>query len=222
MALSRVHLILQISILLTIREKWFFWTNYWWSWKNRVGRNSLYLIWIKIQCGLIASNYVNCLSSKFGGNMYWSFKIFSGSRVLIFSSMSRMLDLLEDYCWWRAYRYCRLDGQTVHDERQKSIDEFNKPDSDKFIFMLTTRAGGLGINLTAADVVIIYDSDWNPQVDLQAMVNFLIYLKNLKSNVIIPRTTSFHIPNYYCLYASNYIYLIINVLLHIFDNLPTG
>ncbi|MCP9263537.1 ISWI chromatin-remodeling complex ATPase ISW2 [Dirofilaria immitis] len=93
-----------------------------------------------------------------------------GSRVLIFSSMSRMLDLLEDYCWWRGYRYCRLDGQTVHDERQKSIDEFNKPDSDKFIFMLTTRAGGLGINLTAADVVIIYDSDWNPQVDLQAMV----------------------------------------------------
>uniref|UniRef100_A0A8R1TZD8 Uncharacterized protein n=1 Tax=Onchocerca volvulus TaxID=6282 RepID=A0A8R1TZD8_ONCVO len=92
-----------------------------------------------------------------------------GSRVLIFSSMSRMLDLLEDYCWWRGYRYCRLDGQTVHDERQKSIDEFNKPDSDKFIFMLTTRAGGLGINLTAADVVIIYDSDWNPQVDLQAM-----------------------------------------------------
>ncbi|VDN01321.1 unnamed protein product [Thelazia callipaeda] len=92
-----------------------------------------------------------------------------GSRVLIFSSMSRMLDLLEDFCWWRSYRYCRLDGQTVHDERQKSIDEFNKPDSEKFIFMLTTRAGGLGINLTAADVVIIYDSDWNPQVDLQAM-----------------------------------------------------
>ncbi|VDK51670.1 unnamed protein product [Gongylonema pulchrum] len=92
-----------------------------------------------------------------------------GSRVLIFSSMSRMLDLLEDYCWWRNYRYCRLDGQTVHEERQRSIDEFNKPNSDKFIFMLTTRAGGLGINLTAADVVIIYDSDWNPQVDLQAM-----------------------------------------------------
>ncbi|VDD97846.1 unnamed protein product, partial [Enterobius vermicularis] len=92
-----------------------------------------------------------------------------GSRVLIFSQMSRMLDLLEDYCWWRGYPYCRLDGQTAHADRQKSIDEFNKPDSEKFIFMLTTRAGGLGINLTAADVVIIYDSDWNPQMDLQAM-----------------------------------------------------
>ena len=95
---------------------------------------------------------------------------FLGSRVLIFSQMSRMLDLLEDYCWWRGYPYCRLDGQTAHADRQKSIDEFNKPDSEKFIFMLTTRAGGLGINLTAADVVIIYDSDWNPQMDLQAMV----------------------------------------------------
>uniref|UniRef100_A0A0N5AGX8 SWI/SNF related, matrix associated, actin dependent regulator of chromatin, subfamily a, member 5 n=1 Tax=Syphacia muris TaxID=451379 RepID=A0A0N5AGX8_9BILA len=92
-----------------------------------------------------------------------------GSRVLIFSQMSRMLDLLEDYCWWRNYSYCRLDGQTAHADRQKAIDEFNRPDSDKFLFMLTTRAGGLGINLTAADVVIIYDSDWNPQMDLQAM-----------------------------------------------------
>uniref|UniRef100_A0A0K0E265 Chromatin-remodeling complex ATPase chain Iswi n=1 Tax=Strongyloides stercoralis TaxID=6248 RepID=A0A0K0E265_STRER len=92
-----------------------------------------------------------------------------GSRVLIFSQMSRMLDLLEDYCWWRGYQYCRLDGQTSHEDRQRSIDEYNAPGSEKFIFMLTTRAGGLGINLTTADVVIIYDSDWNPQMDLQAM-----------------------------------------------------
>uniref|UniRef100_A0A915DVR7 Uncharacterized protein n=1 Tax=Ditylenchus dipsaci TaxID=166011 RepID=A0A915DVR7_9BILA len=92
-----------------------------------------------------------------------------GSRVLIFSQMSRMLDMLEDYCWFRGHAYCRLDGQTPHDERQKSIDEYNAPDSEKFIFMLTTRAGGLGINLATADVVVIYDSDWNPQVDLQAM-----------------------------------------------------
>ncbi|MFH4978831.1 hypothetical protein AB6A40_005540 [Gnathostoma spinigerum] len=92
-----------------------------------------------------------------------------GSRVLIFSGMSRMLDLLEDYCWWRNYQYCRLDGNTPHADRQSAIDEYNRPGSEKFIFMLTTRAGGLGINLTTADVVIIYDSDWNPQVDLQAM-----------------------------------------------------
>ncbi|KAE9547659.1 hypothetical protein FO519_009128, partial [Halicephalobus sp. NKZ332] len=92
-----------------------------------------------------------------------------GSRVLIFSGMSRMLDMLEDYCWLRKYNYCRLDGNTPHEERQQAINEYNAPDSDKFIFMLTTRAGGLGINLATADVVIIYDSDWNPQVDLQAM-----------------------------------------------------
>ncbi|KTG37586.1 hypothetical protein cypCar_00030283 [Cyprinus carpio] len=92
-----------------------------------------------------------------------------GSRVLIFSQMTRMLDILEDYCMWRNYNYCRLDGQTPHEERQISINAFNEPNSSKFLFMLSTRAGGLGINLATADVVIIYDSDWNPQVDLQAM-----------------------------------------------------
>ncbi|CAB3403687.1 unnamed protein product [Caenorhabditis bovis] len=92
-----------------------------------------------------------------------------GSRVLIFSQFSRMLDLLEDYCWWRKFEYCRLDGSTPHEERQQAIDAYNAPNSSKFIFMLTTRAGGLGINLATADAVIIYDSDWNPQSDLQAM-----------------------------------------------------
>ncbi|KAL1681451.1 SNF2 family N-terminal domain-containing protein [Schizophyllum commune] len=92
-----------------------------------------------------------------------------GSRVLIFSQMSRMLDILEDYCLFRGYKYCRIDGGTAHDDRITAIDEYNKPDSDKFIFLLTTRAGGLGINLTTADIVVLYDSDWNPQADLQAM-----------------------------------------------------
>ncbi|XP_057187243.1 SWI/SNF-related matrix-associated actin-dependent regulator of chromatin subfamily A member 5 [Triplophysa rosa] len=92
-----------------------------------------------------------------------------GSRVLIFSQMTRVLDILEDYCMWRNHNYCRLDGQTPHEERQISINAFNEPNSPKFLFMLSTRAGGLGINLATADVVIIYDSDWNPQVDLQAM-----------------------------------------------------
>ncbi|KAI3631523.1 hypothetical protein MIR68_010406 [Amoeboaphelidium protococcarum] len=91
-----------------------------------------------------------------------------GSRVLIFSQMSRMLDILEDYCIWKEYDYCRLDGQTAHEDRIRDIDEFNKPNSKKFIFLLTTRAGGLGINLATADTVVMYDSDWNPQVDLQA------------------------------------------------------
>jgi SWI/SNF-related matrix-associated actin-dependent regulator of chromatin subfamily A member 5 len=92
-----------------------------------------------------------------------------GSRVLIFSQMSRLLDILEDYCVFRDYKYCRIDGGTAHEDRIAAIDEYNKEGSDKFIFLLTTRAGGLGINLTSADIVVLYDSDWNPQADLQAM-----------------------------------------------------
>ncbi|OWA51550.1 putative global transcription activator SNF2L1 [Hypsibius exemplaris] len=92
-----------------------------------------------------------------------------GSRVLIFSQMTRMLDILEDYCRWSGYNYCRLDGNTAHELRESQIDEYNAPNSTKFIFLLSTRAGGLGINLATADIVLMYDSDWNPQVDLQAM-----------------------------------------------------
>eukprot|EP00897_Mesotaenium_endlicherianum_P003066 jgi/Mesen1/2788/ME000170S01898 len=91
------------------------------------------------------------------------------SRVLIFSQMTRLLDILEDYSIFRGYQYCRIDGNTGGDEREAAIEAYNKEDSEKFIFLLSTRAGGLGINLATADVVIIYDSDWNPQADLQAM-----------------------------------------------------
>ena len=92
-----------------------------------------------------------------------------GSRVLIFSQMSRVLDILEDYCVFREHSYCRIDGSTAHEDRIAAIDEYNKPNSEKFVFLLTTRAGGLGINLTSADIVVLFDSDWNPQADLQAM-----------------------------------------------------
>ncbi|CAG8765940.1 4191_t:CDS:10, partial [Gigaspora margarita] len=91
-----------------------------------------------------------------------------GSRVLLFSQMSRVLDILEDYCIFRDFEYCRIDGQTKQEDRITAIDDYNAPGSSKFVFLLTTRAGGLGINLTSADIVILYDSDWNPQVDLQA------------------------------------------------------
>lgn len=64
-------------------------------------------------------------------------------------------------------RYFRLDGQTAHEDRQDRIERYNAPDSEYFVFMLSTRAGGLGINLYTADVVVLYDSDWNPQMDLQ-------------------------------------------------------
>lgn len=63
-----------------------------------------------------------------------------------------------------------INGVSYFSDRQRQINEYNAPDSEKFIFMLSTRAGGLGINLATADVVILYDSDWNPQMDLQAMV----------------------------------------------------
>lgn len=92
-----------------------------------------------------------------------------GSRVLIFSQMSRVLDIMEDYSVMRGYQYCRIDGSTAHEDRIQAIDDYNKEGSEKFLFLLTTRAGGLGINLTTADVVVLFDSDWNPQADLQAM-----------------------------------------------------
>lgn len=92
----------------------------------------------------------------------------NGHRVLIFSQMVRCLDILEDYLCQRRYPFERIDGRVRGNLRQAAIDRFSKPDSDRFVFLLCTRAGGLGINLTAADTVIIFDSDWNPQNDLQA------------------------------------------------------
>ena len=91
-----------------------------------------------------------------------------GHRVLIFSQMTRLLDILEDYLEYEQYHYERIDGSVSGIKRQASIDRFNKPDSESFVFLLSTRAGGLGINLATADTVIIYDSDWNPHNDIQA------------------------------------------------------
>ena len=91
-----------------------------------------------------------------------------GHKVLIFSQMVRMIDYIEEYCNYREYPVERLDGRVSGNDRQKSIDRFNTQ-SNSFIFLLSTRAGGVGINLTAADTCIIFDSDWNPQNDVQAM-----------------------------------------------------
>ncbi|GAA5881326.1 hypothetical protein JCM3774_002875 [Rhodotorula dairenensis] len=92
-----------------------------------------------------------------------------GHRVLVFSQMVRMLDILSDFCTMRNYLHQRLDGTVPSELRRKAIGHFNAPDSPDFVFLLSTRAGGLGINLETADTVIIFDSDWNPQNDLQAM-----------------------------------------------------
>jgi len=90
-----------------------------------------------------------------------------GHKILIFSQMVKMLDLISEYCEFRTYPYERLDGRVRGTERQKSIDRF-ETDPNAFLFLLSTRAGGVGINLTAADICIIFDSDWNPQNDVQA------------------------------------------------------
>lgn len=91
-----------------------------------------------------------------------------GNRVLMFTQMTRVLDILEDFMVMRGYQYCRIDGNTDYETREASIDEFNREGTEKFCFLLSTRAGGLGINLQTADTCILYDSDWNPQADLQA------------------------------------------------------
>lgn len=90
-------------------------------------------------------------------------------RVLIFSQMVKMLNILGDYLHLRGYQFQRLDGTIAAGPRRMAIDHFNAPDSNDFCFLLSTRAGGLGINLMTADTVILFDSDWNPQADLQAM-----------------------------------------------------
>lgn len=90
-------------------------------------------------------------------------------RVLIFSQMVKMLDILGDYLHLRNYQFQRLDGTIAAGPRRMAIDHFNAPESNDFCFLLSTRAGGLGINLMTADTVILFDSDWNPQADLQAM-----------------------------------------------------
>ncbi|KAH0785640.1 Type III restriction enzyme, res subunit family protein [Histomonas meleagridis] len=92
----------------------------------------------------------------------------NNTKVLIFSQMVRVLDIIEDFLNYRDYSYVRLDGNVHGSSRQSSIDKFNDPNSNVFVFLLSTKAGGVGLNLTAASTVIIYDCDWNPQNDLQA------------------------------------------------------
>jgi len=91
------------------------------------------------------------------------------NQMLIFSGVTSMLDILEDFCNFRKLKYCRLDGNTSLDDREKQIEDFVEPGSEINIFLISTRAGGLGLNLMTANIVVLYDSDWNPQMDLQAM-----------------------------------------------------
>ncbi|XP_075987575.1 ATP-dependent helicase brm isoform X2 [Anticarsia gemmatalis] len=92
----------------------------------------------------------------------------TGHRVLVFCQMTQCMTIIEDYLSWRAFQYLRLDGMTKAEDRGELLKKFNDAGSDYFIFLLSTRAGGLGLNLQSADTVIIFDSDWNPHQDLQA------------------------------------------------------
>lgn len=93
--------------------------------------------------------------------------------------MTKMLDLLDAYLDGEGHKACRIDGSHSQQARQESIKTFNT-DPDVFVFLLSTRAGGLGINLTAADTVIIYDSDWNPHQDMQVrlVIGYTFILPN--------------------------------------------
>ncbi|EAY05467.1 Type III restriction enzyme, res subunit family protein [Trichomonas vaginalis G3] len=91
-----------------------------------------------------------------------------GKKILIFSQFKHVLDIISQFLDMRNYKYERIDGGSHGNDRQKKMDRFNDPTQDIFVFLLSTRAGGLGLNLTAADTVIIFDSDWNPQNDVQA------------------------------------------------------
>ncbi|THV06013.1 hypothetical protein K435DRAFT_744240 [Dendrothele bispora CBS 962.96] len=92
-----------------------------------------------------------------------------GHRVLLFSQFVIALNIVEDFLVGEGYKFLRLDGNTPGFKRQKDMDEFNRPGSDTFIYLLTTRAGGVGINLYTADTVVIFDPDFNPHQDLQAI-----------------------------------------------------
>ena len=92
----------------------------------------------------------------------------TGHRVLMFFQMTAIMNIMEDFMRYRGYQYLRLDGSTKADDRSELLRLFNAPNSPYFCFLLSTRAGGLGLNLQTADTVIIYDSDWNPHQDLQA------------------------------------------------------
>ncbi|KAK7709069.1 transcriptional regulator [Botryosphaeria dothidea] len=92
----------------------------------------------------------------------------TGHRVLMFFQMTQIMNIMEDFLRLRGLQYLRLDGSTKADDRSELLKLFNAPGSPYFCFLLSTRAGGLGLNLQSADTVIIYDSDWNPHQDLQA------------------------------------------------------
>ena len=102
----------------------------------------------------------------------------TGHKVLVFSQFTTQLDIIEDWAVdWKGWNICRIDGHTKQEDRRSQLKDFNenKGKDAPNLFLLSTRSGGVGINLTGADTVILFDSDWNPQMDLQAVRPTVLY-----------------------------------------------
>lgn len=125
-----------------------------------------------------------------------------GHRVLMFSQFTSALDILELYLKYRDYTFLRLDGHTKAESRGDLLQQFNAPDSPYFLFILSTRAGGLGLNLQTADTVILFDSDWNPQADLQAQDR--AHRIGQKNDVLVLRLVTQNSVEEKILQAANY------------------
>merc|ERR1711934_1105833 len=126
-----------------------------------------------VSCGIRVKFYALAKALADGGKLKALDKLMGrlkqeGHRVLIFCQMTQMMNILEDYMIFRKLRFLRLDGSTKLEDRRDMVDAFQSSE-EVFAFLLSTRAGGLGINLTGADTVIFYESDWNPTMDQQAM-----------------------------------------------------
>lgn len=104
--------------------------------------------------------------------------------TMVEMQMVRMLDILAEYLSIKGFKFQRLDGSTKAEVRHQAMEHFNAPGSDDFCFLLSTRAGGLGINLATADTVIIFDSDWNPQNDLQVKFIAIYYHLSISSKAL--------------------------------------
>lgn len=96
-------------------------------------------------------------------------------RVVVVSNYTQTLDLLQDLCVHVGYTFCRLDGNTPTGQRQRLVDSFNSPHSQNFLFLLSSKAGGVGLNLIGASHLVLYDIDWNPANDIQVGYNTYIY-----------------------------------------------
>ncbi|KAI0981627.1 hypothetical protein GJ496_011060, partial [Pomphorhynchus laevis] len=123
-------------------------------------------------------------------------------RVLLFCQMTSLMTIMEDFFHYRGFKYLRLDGTTKSDERGELLLQFNKDDAEVFIFLLSTRAGGLGLNLQKADTVIIFDSDWNPHQDLQAQDR--AHRIGQKNEVLVLRLTTVNTVEEKILAAARY------------------